>query len=515
MALIPRLDLRQSQSLVMTPQLQQAIKLLQFSSLDLLDYVEKELEENPLLERDEGDDGEQIDPLFDGGELSEEIAEIGLEDGGLDVIDFNNPEKDSENIVSDMDVDIDNEWNTDKTSETEIVQASLAEPAFSDSGTGGAIDFMGALPNLEETITEKTSLRERLNSQMVMSFVDPIEKLIGTQLIDTLDDSGYVSGDLKYIAESLECTTELVEKVLFNLQGIDIPGLFARNLSECLALQLREIDRLDPAMQALLDNLELLAKRDVSALIEICGVDAEDIADMFIEIKKLNPRPAQAFEDTIMQPIVPDVIMRFQTGSGWIVELNSETLPKVLVNNTYLTTIASANESKEDKRYINECYQSANWLVKSLHQRATTILKVASEIVRQQDAFFAKGVQYLRPLVLRDIADVIDMHESTVSRVTSNKFISSPRGIFELKYFFTAAISSSSGGDTYSSESVRHRIKSLVNQETIDKILSDDKIVNLLNAEGIDVARRTVAKYREALGLASSVQRRREKKSGL
>ncbi len=515
MALTPRLDLRQSQSLVMTPQLQQAIKLLQFSSLDLLDYVEQELEENPLLERDEGDNGEHVELLHDGDELSEEMAESGDEDGGLDAIDFSNPEKDSEIIGGDMDVDIDNEWNTDKTSETEIMQASLAEPAFADSGPGGATDFMGAMPNLEETITDRTSMRERLNLQMAMSFSDPVEKLIGAQLIDMLDEYGYVSGELKQVAESLECATELVEQVLVNLQAIDTPGLFARNLSECLALQLREIDRLDPAMQALLDNLGLLAKRDVSALVDICGVDAEDIADMFIEIKKLNPRPAQAFEDTVMQPIIPDVIMRFQVGSGWIIELNSDTLPKVLVNNTYFTTIASATESKEDKRYINECYQSANWLVKSLHQRATTILKVASEIVRQQDAFFAKGVQYLRPLVLRDVADAIDMHESTISRVTSNKFISSPRGIFELKYFFTAAISSSSGGDTYSSESVRDRIKSLVNEETIDKILSDDKIVSILNAEGIDVARRTVAKYREVLGLASSIQRRREKKSVL
>jgi len=515
MVLTPRLDLRQSQSLVMTPQLQQAIKLLQFSSLDLLDYVEQELEENPLLERDEGDNDEQVDLLYDGGELSDEMAERSEEDSGLDAIDFSNPEKDSEIIGSDMDVDIDNEWNIDNASESEITQASLAEPAFADSGPGGATDFMGAMPNLEETITDSTSLRERLNLQMVMSFTDPVEKLIGTQLIDMLDESGYICGDLKQIAENLECATELVEQVLIGLQAIDTPGLFARNLSECLALQLREIDRLDPAMQALLDNLSLLAKRDVSSLVEICGVDAEDIADMFIEIKKLNPRPAQAFEDTVMQPIIPDVIMRFQVGSGWIIELNSETLPKVLVNNTYFTTITSATESKEDKRYINECYQSANWLVKSLHQRATTILKVASEIVRQQDAFFAKGVQYLRPLVLRDIADAIDMHESTVSRVTSNKFISSPRGIFELKYFFNAAISSSSGGDTYSSVSVRDRIKSLVNEETIDKILSDDKIVNILNAEGIDVARRTVAKYREALGLPSSIQRRREKRSVL
>jgi RNA polymerase sigma-54 factor len=516
MALTPRLDLRQSQSLVMTPQLQQAIKLLQLSNLELLDYVEQELEENPLLERDEGDDDERIDPLDDAGKLSDEMAEGGAENGGLDAIDFSDPGKDSEAISSDLDVDVDNEWNTDEASASEIAQASLAESAFADSGPGGATDFMGAMPNLEETITDSTSLRERLNSQMAMAFGDPVEKMIGTQLIDMLDDSGYISGDLGQIAESLECAIELVEQVLDKLQGIDAPGLFARNLSECLALQLRVPDRLDPAMQALLDNLDLLAKRDVSALVEICGVDAEDIADMFAEIKELDPRPAQAFEDTVMQPVVPDVIMRPQPGGGWIIELNSETLPRVLVNNTYFATITtSVAGSKEDKRYINECYQSANWLVKSLHQRATTILKVATEIVRQQDAFFAKGVQHLRPLVLRDIADVIYMHESTVSRVTSNKFIASPRGIFELKYFFTAAIASSSGGDSYSAESVRHRIKALIDEEAIDKILSDDKIVSILIAEGIDVARRTVAKYRGALGLASSVQRRREKNSGL
>ncbi len=520
MVLTPRLDLRQSQSLVMTPQLQQAIKLLQLSNVELLDFVEEELEQNPLLERDEGEgriDDQETDGAPDSAEkLSGEKAETGLDGSGLETIDFSDPGKDSENISNDMDVDVDNEWNTDEASASEIAQANLAEPAFADAGPGGGTtDFSGVLPNLEETITGNTSLRERMNSQMVMTFFDPIEKIIGTQLIDMLDDSGYVSGEWELISEGLGCSKELVEEVLEKLQGIDKPGLFARNLSECLALQLKVLDRLDPAMQALLDNLDLLAKRDVKALTEICGVDADDIADMFAEIKELDPRPAQAFEDTVMQPVVPDVIMRPQPGGGWIVELNSDTLPRVLVNNSYFATISSVSDSKEDKRYINECYQSANWLVKSLHQRATTILKVSSELVRQQDAFFTKGVQYLRPLVLRDIADVIDMHESTVSRVTSNKFIASPRGIFELKYFFTAAIASSSGGESHSAESVRFRIKALIDEESIDKILSDDKIVKILKLEGMDVARRTVAKYREALGLASSVQRRREKKSGL
>ena len=509
MALTPRLDLRQSQSLVMTPQLQQAIKLLQLSNMELLDFVEQELEQNPLLERDEEQPGEVFDESGDDGETS-------ADNSGLESIDFSDPGKDSETISNDMDVDVDNEWNTDEASLSEVAQASLAEPAFADPGPGGgATDFSGGLPNLEETIQEGTNLRERLNSSMSMTLNDPVDRMIGALLIDMLDESGYVSDELEQVANSLDCPPERVEQVLEVLQGLDRPGLFARNLAECLGLQLKERDRLDPAMQALLDNLDLLARRDVAALVKICGVDTEDIADMFAEIRELDPRPAQAFEDTQMQPVVPDVIMRPQPGGGWVVELNGDTLPRVLVNNTYFATVSSGAESREDKRYINECYQSANWLVKSLHQRATTILKVASEIVRQQDGFFAKGVQHLRPLVLRDIADVIDMHESTVSRVTSNKFIASPRGIFELKYFFTAAIASSSGGETHSAESVRHRIKQLIDEEPANKILSDDKIVKILKLESIDVARRTVAKYREALGLASSVQRRREKNSGL
>ena len=511
MALTPRLDLRQSQSLVMTPQLQQAIKLLQLSNIELFDYVEEELEQNPLLERDEGEGGDALDSA---DQLTEES---GGEGDALESIDFSDPGKDSEVIGNDMDVDVDNEWNTNEASASEIAQANLVEPAFADAspGAGGTTDFMGALPNLEETITENTSLRDRLNSQMVMTLNDPVERLIAVQLIDMLDESGYVSAEWEQVAEGLDCSLDLVVVVLKKLQGIDAPGLFARDLSECLGLQLKELDRLDPAMQALLDNLDLLAKRDVQSLTRVCGVDAEDIADMFAEIKELDPRPAQAFEDTVMQPVVPDVIMRPQPGGGWVVELNSDTLPRVLVNNTYFATISSVTGSKEDKRYINECYQSANWLVKSLHQRATTILKVASELVRQQDAFFVRGVQYLKPLILRDIADVINMHESTVSRVTSNKFIASPRGIFELKYFFTAAIASSLGGEAHSAESVRFRIKELINDEPVNKILSDNKIVKILKIEGMDVARRTVAKYREALGLASSVQRRREKKSEL
>ena len=313
------------------------------------------------------------------------------------------------------------------------------------------------------------------------------------------------------VADALNCDIARVEAVLTRLQQFDPPGLFARDLKECLALQLADRDRLDPAMAAFIDNLDLVAKRDFKALARVCGVDAEDIADMVAELKSLDPKPALAFDGEVAQPVIPDVLMRARPAGGWHIELNPDTLPRVLVNNQYYAEINTKAASKTDRQYITEQYQSANWLVKSLHQRATTILKVAKEIVRQQDAFFLKGVQHLKPLVLRDIADVIDMHESTVSRVTANKYMASPRGIFELKYFFTSSISRSDGGEAFSAEAIKHRIRAMIDGEPPAQILSDDKIVDILRGDGVDIARRTVAKYREAMGIPSSVQRRRQK----
>jgi RNA polymerase sigma-54 factor len=300
------------------------------------------------------------------------------------------------------------------------------------------------------------------------------------------------------------------EATLDKLQRFDPPGIFARNLAECLALQLKERDRYDPAMQALIAHLPLLAQRDAAALMRICGVDAEDLADMVAEIKALNPKPGLAFDPVTADPVVPDVFLRAQPDGSWLVELNSDTLPRVLINNRYYAEVSGAARNKKEREYLSERYQSASWLVKALHQRATTILKVAREIVRQQEGFLRHGVQYLRPLVLRDIAQAIGMHESTVSRVTANKYIATPRGTFELKYFFTSAIAASNGGMALSAEAVRFRIKSLIDQESKD-VLSDDKIVEILLKEGVDIARRTVAKYREAMHIPSSVQRRREK----
>jgi RNA polymerase sigma-54 factor len=276
-------------------------------------------------------------------------------------------------------------------------------------------------------------------------------------------------------------------------------------------LQLRDRNRCDPAMQRLLDNLELLALRDLATLMRVCEVDADDLAEMVAEIKSLDPRPGLAFDPPLAQPVVPDIIMRAQPQGGWTVELNSDTLPRVLVNNRYFARVNNAARSKLEREYLADRLQAANWLVKSLHQRATTILKVATEIVRQQDGFFRLGIQSLRPLILRDIAEAIGMHESTVSRVTSNKYMSTPRGLFELKYFFTSAIAASQGGESHSAEAVRFRIRSMIDAENSEDTLSDEKIVELLQHEGVDIARRTVAKYREAMHIPSSVQRRREK----
>jgi RNA polymerase sigma-54 factor len=492
MALSQRLDLRQSQSLVMTPQLQQAIKLLQLSNIELSAFVEAELEQNPLLERDEGP-AQTADEARETETIDQGPPEAPMVDGV--------PGQAEE---APLDLDYDNTFTNNGT-----IDESGEIPG--DYGNrGGRLDFSDD-SDFQDNLTREETLRDHLIGQLNLDFADPVDRLIGIHLIEMLDEAGYLSGDVAALAESLGCELALVESVLARLQRFDPPGLFARSLAECLALQLRERNRLDPAMQALLDNLEVLARRDLPQLMRLCGVDAEDLTEMIGEIRSLDPKPALAFDHQVAPPVTPDVLMRAVSGGGWMVELNSDTLPRVLVNTRYYAKIAGTSRSKDDKVYLTERFQSANWLVKSLHQRATTILKVATEIVRQQDGFFHKGIQHLRPLVLKDIALEISMHESTVSRVTANKFIATPRGIFELKYFFTQALGGADGGEAHSAEAVRHRIKTLIDQEPASDVLSDDKIVDILKAEGVDIARRTVAKYREGMHIPSSVQRRRDK----
>ena len=368
--------------------------------------------------------------------------------------------------------------------------------------------------NLEAFISSEPTLADHLAEQLALvAALAPAQRLIGAFLIDLVDEAGYITGDLSTVADKLGATPADVDGVLAVIQAFDPPGICARNLAECLAIQLRERDRFDPAMQALIGHIELLAKRDFAALRKICGVDEEDLAEMVAEIRRLNPKPGLKFGSALVQPVVPDIMLRSGPDGGWLVELNTETLPRVLVNQTYYAEVSKSARNPAEKSYLADCMQNATWLVRALDQRARTILKVATEIVRQQDAFFAYGVQHLRPLNLRTVADAISMHESTVSRVTANKFMATQRGIFELKYFFTSSIAASDGGDAHSAEAVRHRIKQLIEAESARDILSDDTIVEKLREAGIDIARRTVAKYREAMRIPSSVQRRREKQT--
>jgi RNA polymerase sigma-54 factor len=504
MVLTPKLELRQGQQLVMTPQLQQAIRLLQLSNIELCVFVETELERNPLLEREESDP-----------EPPEEATRP--------------------NVAADQDGSADDEGNVAWEGEGDFLPAAVngheAEGQAKAAAPGGAEasgeaaeqsgwaslrpsthNGSGERANLEEFVPAGRSLADHLTDQLHMAVPSQIERVIGVHLIHMLDEAGYLQGDLGDVAAKLGASHALVESVLHKLQSFDPAGVFARDLAECLALQLKDRNRYDPQIAKVLENLELLARHDLAALKRVVGVDADELLEMITEIKALNPKPGLKLGSVQIQPVLPDVLVRPSRNGGWSVEVNNDTLPRVLVNRSYYAEVTKTTRSTADKGYLLDCLQSANWLVKSLDQRARTILRVAEEIVRQQDAFLMHGIEHLKPLNLRTVADAISMHESTVSRVTSNKYMSTPRGMFELKYFFTSAISSATGdGEQHSSEAVRHRIRQLIDAEVPSSVLSDDKLVEYLRRDGIDIARRTVAKYREALRIPSSVQRRREK----
>ncbi len=500
MSIGPRLDLRHSQSLVMTPQLRQAIKLLQFSNIEVAAFVEEELERNPLLERDERGEvlGERAAPDQLPSPM-EAPGATGFEDAPA--------------LPDTADMARSETLSSDHADPLDAVHAENYDPGGASDGVpmgkGGAADFGDDSRSIDDFAERATTLREHLGEQLRLSFNDPKERLIGAYLIALLEPSGRLSAAPEAVATAMGIDLAQVESVRARMMRFDPTGMFARDLRECLAVQLAERNRLDPAMAALLDNLELLAKRDTKRLMQVCEVDAADLTDMIAELRRLDPKPGAMFDATPLQPVIPDLLMRASPDGGWILELNPETLPRVMVNQN-LTAKVLPKASKDDKAFVIERLQTANWLVKSLQQRSQTILKVAAEIVRQQDAFFRLGVGFLRPLILRDIAAAVEMHESTVSRVTSHKYMATPRGIFELKYFFTTAIAGTSG-ESHSAEAVRHRIREMVAGETADEILSDDAIVAVLRREGVDIARRTVAKYREALRIPSSVQRKREK----
>jgi RNA polymerase sigma-54 factor len=504
MALSHKLELRQSQSLVMTPQLLQAIKLLQLSNLDLIAYVEAELERNPLLEREDVEaDGPAERRDAPVATATEERPREGESEWLAAEL-----EPDATAIAAKLDADLGNVFPDDPV---EAPTQPTAPPENWSQTSGREVSGLDDR-TLEAFVAEEKTLAGHLGDQLGLVISDPDLRLVGHVLINELDEDGYFRAGVATVAERLGAPEAVVANVLAAIQTLEPSGVGARDLAECLTIQLRDRDRYDPAMAALLAHLDLVARRDYSTLRKLCGVDDDDLADMLGELRALDPRPGRAFGGAPVQTVVPDVMVRPAADGGWIVELNSATLPKVLVNRTYLASVAGKHSDAE-KAYLSEALQNATWLVKSLDQRARTILKVATEIVRQQDAFFAAGVQHLRPLNLKTVADAISMHESTVSRVTSNKYMATPRGIFELKYFFTASISSANGGEAHSAEAVRHRIRRLIDDESADAILSDDEIVTVLKGSGIDIARRTVAKYREALRIPSSVERRREKRA--
>jgi RNA polymerase sigma-54 factor len=486
MALGPRLDLRQSQSLVMTPQLRQAIKLLQSSSLEVSAFVAEELERNPLLERDERE------PAGPDAGLREQRAPALPEGAPLDAI------VRAETLPADGAAPLDvGEW------------ANVYEAAEPTTPRGGRADFdAGEEPR--DVAAAPRSLRDEIAQQIRLAFDDRTDRLIAAQMLAMLEPSGRLSVPDAAIAAAMGCAEEHVAAIRARMLRFEPTGMFAASLRDCLAAQLAERNRLDPAMAALLDNLDMVARRDLRGLQAACGVDADDVADMIAELRRLDPKPGADTDAADPATRVPDVLLRRDPGGEWAVELNPETLPRVLVNRGFHARAVVGTPSREGRAFLSEQLAAATWLVKSLEQRANTILKVSAEIVRRQDAFLRHGVAHLRPLILRDVAEAVEMHESTVSRVTAGKSIATPRGVFDLKYFFTTAIAGTTG-ETHSAEAVRHRIRELVSAEKPDDILSDDALVARLRAEGVDIARRTVAKYREALRIPSSVQRKREK----
>ena len=494
MALAPRLDLRQSQSLVMTPQLQQAIKLLALSSLEIEAFITEEVERNPVLETGTTDAApgvptEDFAPAYnDSGERASDDLLSGDGQGTSDA----------------LDVDFSAEtFHHDTPSDS----VGGADGMLGLSGNAGPSGFNADGHDFDSFAAHDISLREHLMAQAGSS-LSGRQLFLVQQIIEHIEPTGYVGEDLTAAVHRLGVSMADMDAALTELQRFDPTGVGARNLSECLAIQAREADRYDPCMAKLIDNLDLVAKGAFDQLKRMCRVDDEDLRDMLVELRGYDPKPGCRFESEDMLAVTPDIFVT-PRGAGWAIELSSANLPRILINRSY---VAELGQDKATKAWLSDCMADANWLIKAMDQRQRTIVKVATEIVKQQDGFFRNGVAHLRPLTLRQVADAIDMHESTVSRVTSNKYLHCGRGLFDLKYFFSSGVQSADG-EGASAQAVKSHIKSLIDTEG-EKILSDDTLVDLLTAKGFDIARRTVAKYREAMGIGSSVQRRRQKKMG-
>lgn len=499
----PKLELRQGQSLVMTQALQQSIKLLQCNALELREFVEAELEKNPFLQ-EEGGEGEA-------GLSSDESSEaLAKEEASAKGDEPKEADFEREDHFA-SDVQGEGSWDDSADIETDYLRHDQAINSRA-SGYDADDDTRG----IDDNASPEKSLREHLLEQLHLEIEDAAQRMIGAHLIDLVDEAGYIKEDIDTLAAALGANAAEIEEVLQCLQGFDPPGICARSLKECLALQLRDKNRLDPAMQALLDHLQLLGDGKFDELQKRCGVDKDDLRQMVAEIRELNPKPGGGFTHEIVQAMEPDIFVRRLPDGNWHVELNMANFPKVMVNKRYYKKITSETRNAKDKQYLSEQFGSASWLVRALEQRAQTMLKVAGELVKQQDAFFRLGVRYLKPMTLKTIAHETGYHESTISRVTNGKFLVCPRGTFELKYFFTSALArAEGGGEDVSSQAVKDYIEELISKETVEHILSDDEIVDKLKDRNITVARRTVAKYREAIGIPSSPKRKRLKTQSL
>ncbi len=507
MAVGPRLQLKVGQQLVLTPQLQQAIKLLQMPNLELAGYLQQQAEINPFLDlaAPPGEVGfaDDVRTTEEPASGYEEEAGVYAADAGLD----------GSGMIEGADAPLDADFEDTVFDDAPSDRAGSGWETASAGRRRDPFDEEG--PALENLAERTQDLRTHLLAQLPHVVTDQRERFLAERLVDLVDDRGYLTADLAALAEELGVAEDEIEALRRRLTALEPTGVFARSLGECLALQLAERDRLDPAMETLLAHLDLLARRDFPRLKKLCGVDEEDLREMVRELRALDPQPGLQFGAATAEPVVPDVIVRPLPKGGYGVELNEASLPRLIVDRRYYAEVRAHARSREDKRFLSQCWSDANWLVRALDQRARTILHVATAIVRRQENFFRIGVAGLRPMTLKDVAEEIGMHESTVSRVTSQRFMATPRGVVSFKAFFTTAISTTSGEGALSAASVRARIQSLIENEDPKRVLSDDQIVKLLKKEGIDVARRTVAKYREAMGIPSSVERRRMKKYAL
>ena len=500
MQLSQSVRLKQKQSLVMTPQLQQAIRLLQMTNVELTDYLEEQALENPFLEvTTAGEASSEKTPPQDtpdtppASDTAETPATLDSMSEGQALTDDPTQHNDFENRFS-----------------SEGLQLGQQSSGSTAGGSGGADwDMIASV-----VANREDSLNRHVMAQIDLAITDERDRFIAISLLEGLAPSGWLDLPLDAVAASCQCSVEAVEDVLGCLQQFEPTGLFARSLAECIALQAEEAGQLDAVMQIVLDNIEQLAAGNIKSLARKAGVAESYIFDCLNRIRSFNPKPAEAFDHDIVENHSPDLIVR-KTSSGWSIDLNRSTLPTIEVREDYAASIDARTRSSErdkTKDYVQEVMGSAKWLKRTLEQRNATTLKIAAEVVRRQQSFFKNGLEGLQPMALRDVAEAIGMHESTISRVTSGLLIATPRGTVPMKSFFSVSIATTDDGDAKAAAAVRGLVKEIISREDPGKPMSDEMIARLISKKGIRLARRTVAKYREILRIPSSSERRRRGK---